>query len=74
MTAQLCNAPQGVEKVRKVCTVIGMTCQGPDIKRLDSNTTNPALSGGKLDRSASGIGLHRETLKYRCIVICCISN
>ena len=31
-----------------------------------SNTTSPALSGGKLDRCASGIGLHskwvRETL------------
>ena len=33
---------------------------------LTSNTTSPALSGGKLDRCASGIGLHmkwiRETL------------
>ena len=25
-----------------------------------SNTTNPALSGGKLDRCASGISLHRK--------------
>ena len=33
------------------------------IKTLDSNTTNPALSGGKLDCCASGIGLHRKWVR-----------
>ena len=30
---------------------------------IDSNTTRPALSGGKLDRCASGNSLHRKWVR-----------
>ena len=47
-------------------------------KVYHSNTTSPALSGGKLDHCASGIGLHikwvRETLSYYCYIMCRISK
>ena len=52
-------------------SIISLYCLAPYVKQfsyvniiyLYSNTTRPALSGGKLDRCASGIGLHRKWVK-----------